>query len=300
VISVFVDVLLPVLLIAGIGGTIAHRLRMPVAPLAGLTFEVFSPALVFEALRDVRASGGTVGRIVIVVVVAFAVLAAVSVLWSRRVRHDRPTLAASALCSAVANMGNMGLPIAALAFDDAGLDVAVVAFVASSVLTYSGGVVLASSAYGSTRDALRAPIRVPALWAALAALLVRVGDLSVPSAVDATTATLAGAAIPCMLVVLGLQVREHAPALDDVRTAVMPLTLRLVASPAISAGLATVVGLDGVARRTMIVLGGMPTAVNTTILASQYRARPAFVTQVVVVSTLLSIVTLTALVALLR
>jgi predicted permease len=300
VISVFVDVLLPVVLIAGIGGTVAHHLRMPVAPLAGLTFEVFSPALVFDALQDVRAGSGTIGRIVIVIVVGFAVLTAASVLWSRSVQHDRPTLAASALSAAVANMGNMGLPVTALAFGEAGLEVAVVAFVASSVLTYSGGVVIASYASGSVRDAIRAPLRVPALWAALAALGVRFGDISLPSAVDQTTSALAGAAIPCMLVVLGLQVREHSPALDKVRVAAVPIGLRLCVSPAIAAGLTTVVGLDGVGRRTLIVLGGMPTAVNATILASQYRARPALVTQAVVASTVLSVASLTALVSLLR
>jgi predicted permease len=261
-IGVFIDVLLPVVLIAGIGGALAHRARMPVAPLAALTFDVFSPALVFDSLHDVRTSGATVGRIVAVVVGTFAIIAMVSILHSRRTRQDRPTLAAKALGSAVGNMGNMGLPVATLAFGRLGLEVAGVAFVASSVLTYSGGVILASCASGPARTAFLAPLRVPALWAAVAALAFRIGGLPTPRVVDATASTLAGAAIPAMLIVLGLHVRQHIPVVEDLRTAVIPLGLRLCASPLITAALATVVGLDGVARRTMILLGGMPTAVT--------------------------------------
>jgi predicted permease len=251
---------------------------------------VFSPALVFESLRDIRATGSTVGRVVLVVAVGFVLAAAISTAWSRLNREDRATTAAAALCGAVANMGNMGLPIATLAFGAKGLDVAVVAFVTASVLTYSGGIVLASLASGTARAALSAPLRVPALWASVAALAVRYGDLPVPGVVEASAGSLAGAAIPTMLVVLGLQVRGHVPTTDDL----------LLVSPLVAAGAVSAVGLGGVPGRTLILLGGMPTAVNTTIIASQYRARPALVTQAVVATTLLSLVSLTALLTLLR
>ncbi len=168
--AVFGGVLLPVLLVAGVGGAVAKRVGMPIAPLAALTFDVFSPALVFEALREVETSSATAVQVTVVIVAGFVVVAAASMAWSRHRHHDRPTLAAGALCAAVGNMGNMGLPIASLAFGRPGLDIAVVAFVASSVLTYSGAVMLASYASGSARDALRAPVRVPALWAALGRL----------------------------------------------------------------------------------------------------------------------------------
>jgi predicted permease len=300
VIDVFVDVVFPVLLIAAVGGWVARLAGMPMAPLAALTFNLFSPALVFDSLRDISASGATVGRIVLVSVVGFVVAASLSMAWSRAVGHDRPTLAASALCAAVANMGNMGLPIATLAFGRAGLDVAVVAFVASSLLSYSGGIVIASLASGSMGTALRAPLRAPAMWAAVAAMVVRFGDVPMPEALEASTSTLAGAAIPCMLVVLGLQVGAGARAARELGVVAAPLVLRLCLSPGLMALSAAVIGLDGVARRTMIVLAGMPTAVNATIIAARYAARPDMVTQVVVMSTLLSVITLPALISVLR
>ena len=45
-----------------------------------------------------------------------------------------------------------------------------------------------------------------------------------------------------------------------------------------------------------MVVSAMPTAVFTTILATQFQAKPAFVTNAVVLGTLLSLLTLTALI----
>jgi len=54
-----------------------------------------------------------------------------------------------------------------------------------------------------------------------------------------------------------------------------------------------------VARDVMIIGASMPTAVFTILTATQFNARPRFVSDVVVVSTLASIVTVTAVLAVL-
>ena len=299
-IDILLGVMLPVVLVAAIGSAVAQRAGLTAEPIATLTFNLLSPALVFQSLRDIRATSSTVGRVVAVIIIGFAITAVVSALWSRATGEDRATAAAAALCSAVANMGNMGLPVAALAFGERGLDVAAVAFVVSSVLTYSVGVVIASLAAGPARGALSAPLRVPALWASAAALAVRYGGVPVPGFVEDTAATMAGAAIPLMLVVLGLQIRNHAPTMADLRPVGGALAVRLCIGPAVAAAAVATMGLEGVPGRTVILLGGMPTAVNTTILAAQYDAKPGLVTQAVVASSLVSLVTLTTLLLLLR
>ena len=65
-------------------------------------------------------------------------------------------------------------------------------------------------------------------------------------------------------------------------------------------GLASVVGVTGVARQAGVVLASMPVAVMTTILAVEFDTAPAFVTSAVFLSTLLSPLTLTPLIAYLR
>jgi len=58
-------------------------------------------------------------------------------------------------------------------------------------------------------------------------------------------------------------------------------------------------GLTGVTRQVCVIQASMPTAVTTTILATEFEAEPQFVASVVFVSTLVSVITLTLLLALL-
>lgn len=299
-IDVFADVILPILLVAGIGGWLADRFDVDVGPLSRLTFFLLSPALVFDALSTVELSGEAAARIAGVGVIAWVLTAGVSLLLSRVLGHSPEQRSAIALAAAMSNGGNMGLPVAALAFDDAGFEVAIVLFVVSVMLAGTGGVVLASLAGGSgLGNAWSAPLKVPAVWAAAAGLVVGFSDVDLPTAITESAGTLGGASIPVMLIVLGLHVRRPVQAALGTDL-VLAVGLRLVAGPLLAWVATMMVALDGVPQRTAVVLGGMPTAVIATIYATEYNARPAFVTRVVVVSTLASILTLTVLVTSLR
>lgn len=297
--DVFAEVIAPILVVAGLGGWLGHRFGVSVGALSQLTFHLFSPALVFDAISSVELPASVAGRIVAAALAVFGASVLVSWLVGRLLGFEREDRAALVLVGSLSNGGNMGLPVALLAFGQPGLDVAVVAFVTGAFVTYTLGVVIASSATSSMRAAWSAPLRVPAVWAAVAGGVVNVADLDVPTTIEASTATLAGAAIPTMLVVLGLHVVGDL-GISGGRKVTAALVVRLVLGPLVAFGATEALGLDGVAQRTLIVLGGMPTAVITTILATQYRARPTFVTRVVVASTLVSIATLTVLVAALR
>jgi len=194
-------------------------------------------------------------------------------------------------------VGTADLRVAA--FGEAGLQVAVLNFVASALIANSLGIVLASSAHRDRRAALQAPLRYPVLYAAALGLVVRAFGVDLPQAVSSPIGTLAGAAIPIMLVVLGLQLRTSGQriAATDVTAVVFG---RLLVAPVAGWAVATAVGLRGVERGTMVVLAAMPVAVVTTILAAEFRARVDFVARVVAVSTVVSIPTLTVLISLVR
>ena len=79
VLRVFAEVMLPVLLVAAVGGAAGRRLRIPVKTLADLVFFVFSPALVFVSIADIELAGGEIVRIVAVVVAVFVANLALAV-----------------------------------------------------------------------------------------------------------------------------------------------------------------------------------------------------------------------------
>jgi predicted permease len=118
-----------------------------------------------------------------------------------------------------------------------------------------------------------------------------------PTALEASSETLAGATIPIMLVVLGLQLQTlHGN--DHLFDLVAVNVQRLVVAPGAAWLAATALSLEGIERGTLVVLAAMPAAVMTTILATEFKAEPGFVTRVVVSSTLASIASLTVLIAL--
>ena len=299
--GVFTDVIVPIIVVAGLGGWLAERAKMPVAALSELTFYLFSPALVFTYMADLEISGEAATRIVASFTAAWVATAGLAMVYAIARRHDRSTRSAIALTSALNNGGNMGLPIAFLAFGEAGLEVAVLAFVASAVLAYTVGIMLASLAGGAgLTSAATAPLKVPTIWAALAALAVNAADVEIATSIDATLDTLGGASIPVMLVVLGMQMRQPVQAGSARADVISSATLRLVIAPLLAWAATEALHVDGVAQRTIVVVYAMPTAVVATILATQYNARPAFVTRAVIWSTAASVVTLTVLVAWVR
>jgi hypothetical protein len=72
-----------------------------------------------------------------------------------------------------------------------------------------------------------------------------------------------------------------------------------VAAPLLALGVAALVGLSGMPYNISVVESSMPTAVIASVLAIQFGADSEFVSSVIVVSTLASIVTLSILLAVL-
>jgi predicted permease len=300
VLDVFLEVVLPVLLVAAAGGYAGRRLGLSLETLSKAVFYLFSPCLVFTSISTIELSGGDIARLVAVAVGVFVANAVVAFGWSAARDSDRPTRAASVLNSCVVNQGNMGLPMAALAFGDAGLRIAVVVFVTGVLLWSSAGIALASLARGthSPRRAMLAPLRYPSIYAAVAGALVNVADIDLPVAIAESAGSLGDASVPTMLVVLGLQFRR--PNLDGIAEPLAATVNRLVIGPLVAWPLAAAIGLGGVAGRTSIMLAGMPTAVMSTILAIELDARAELVVRTVILSTLLSVVSLTVLITVLR
>ncbi|KAA2302259.1 AEC family transporter, partial [Clostridioides difficile] len=73
--------------------------------------------------------------------------------------------------------------------------------------------------------------------------------------------------------------------------------LRLLIGPAIGISIVLLLGLEGIAAQALIIASGMPTGVNASILAEEYDNEPDFAAQTVLISTLLNIITITALIS---
>jgi malate permease and related proteins len=297
--SIFISDLLPVFAIAGVGFVLARFAGVQVQAVSRLTFHALAPALVFNILATSTADSGQVGRMTLFYALVALSAATMARLVAIPLRLDRRALTAFLLVVICSNSGNYGLPVTLLAFGREALTFASVYFVASSMFTYTGGVFLAASGKRSVRDALLGVARIPAVYGAAAALLTLSMGIRLPGGVMAPVTLLSDAAVPMMILVLGMQLerasRPERPAV--VAAAVM---VSLVLTPVVALGIAYLVGLQGDALRAGVLQTSMPTAVITTILAVEFDVLPDFVTSVVFVSTLLSPLTVTLMIAYLQ
>ena len=200
--------LLPVFAIAGVGFLLARYAGVQVQTVSRLTFHALAPAFVFNTLVNSTAESSQIGRMAL-----FYLLVAISAATMARIaaiplRLDRRALSAFMLVVVCSNSGNYGLPVTLLAFGREALTFASVYFVASSIFSYTGGVLLAASGRRSLRDAIVGIARVPAVYGAMAAALTLSLGIHLPGAVIAPITLLSEAALPMMILVLGMQLER--------------------------------------------------------------------------------------------
>ena len=295
--DVFLVVVLPVFLVAAIAAVFQRFRRLPMTSLSQVTLYLFTPALIFVSLLDQQLPIGASLRIVAATILGTTFILIVGALASRFLRHDRPMQSAFLLATAFPNAGNMALPVLLLAFGQEGLNAGVMVFLTQAVLGNSVGIIVAARSQTTGWEPLKQVFKLPTLYAIVAAALVRFVGLDLPVAVYAAAKLLAQAAIPVMLVVLGLQLGGTVK-FEDEKSLAAALVLRLALAGPLAWLAAALVGLQGIGAQAVVIVASMPVAVFTTILATQFNARPRFVTNAVLASTFVSVLTLTVIITL--
>lgn len=297
--QIFVDNIIPILIAAAAGFIVARRFQIDPNPIGKLLFNIFSPCLVFSSLSTSEIEGSEF-VIIFAAVILFQVIMALMALglaWIHGVNPvDRATTMLAAFCF---NAGNYGLSLVNFAFGPEIFARSVVAFVATVIGHYSLGIFVASSGRQSPFVSLLSILKTPAVYAAAAALLVKAFQISVPLAIDRSVSLLADAAIPVMLVLLGLQLAQSVK-LRNAPLVVSSAGLKLVAAPLIAWIIALFLSMPTASAVAFIIQSSTPTAVITIIFATEFDLNRELSLNFILASTLFSPVTLSILILLLR
>jgi hypothetical protein len=135
----------------------------------------------------------------------------------------------------------------------------------------------------------------PALYAVPLGLIANRFGWVLPLPLLRPLEMLGRAAVPTMLVVLGLQLAALPVDRRHCKLIGMATFFRLGLAPLLALALAIPLGLSGLARQVGVLQAAVPTAVTASIIASRYDAEPNLVAGSVLVSSLVSLVTVTAL-----
>ena len=296
-VPVFLNTLLPVFLVAGAGFLLAGRFHIDARSTGRILFYLCTPSLVFRSLYQMEGALEQLQHLAVITV--SVTLAAILLGWLAGWGQERQMRAAITLTSGISNNGNMGMPIALFAFGQAGLGIASVYFVVSSMMSNTLGVFIGSAGRLHFWAALRQSFSAPVPYAAVAGLLCNYYQLQVPTPIFESVNLLANAAVPIMLVVLGVQL--HAvPRGEQLPLIARPVLIRLVVAPLLSLGLCILLGVTGLTLDVFILQAAVPTAVMTSVLATEFEAALRFVAAVVFYCTVASMVTLSVVLTLLR
>lgn len=308
--SVFATAILPIVAVGGVGYLLGSVRDVDTDALNVIVVYVLAPALVFHSLATTTLAGSTLARITAAVVLFHAAAILVAEAAGRVVGASRTALAAVILVTAFPNTGNYGIPVSNFAFGETGRATAVVCLSVQAVLIYTVGVYVAGrGSAGGVGDGLRRVFSVPLVYAVVAALVARwLGVVPPVESTAMSTLQLVGdSAIPVMLLLVGIQLArtDVGSTLSAVGGAV---GLKMVLAPVIGAGVALAVGFsDPSVARTFVLETAMPSAVTPVILVGEFAEGEVagvpvteFVSTAIFATTLASVVTLTAVIAILR
>ncbi len=296
--AVFLNVILPVFGIVILGCVLGTRLKLQAQTLNRVAYYIFVPAFIFHAISASKIPFANTVKMACFIVAALVLVSLIAGGIAFLLRRSREMIAAFVMIAVFGNVGNFGLAVIRFRLGDAAVAPATIYFVVIVITAFIVCVSAAGWARGGRRGALGGLLKTPALWAAIPALIVAHSDMAVPLMVSRMIGLLAGAMIPVMLFALGLQLLEQKRVHLSVDVVVATST-RLLLAPALACLLAVPFHLHHIDHAAGVLQAGMPAAVLVAIISKEYDVVPDFVTSVVLVSTLVSLVTLTGIMVML-
>ncbi len=276
------ETVVPVFSVVLLGCWLAGRSRIDLPTLSNLALLVTSPALMFSVLGGAEADFASWGVLVsgtLWIALGTAVLAA---LYLRFAGSGRRGLLLPAIFW---NAGNLTLPLARLAYGDAGLEAAAVIFVTVAILNSTVGLWIAKGENG-----LSEIFRMPLAYGSVGGLALAISGQTLPRFVMEPIEMLGAMAIPLLLINLGMHLRNLA--LRDVRHTVVVVAIRIVGGATCAVLFISLLVVSGVERKVLLLASIMPAAVINVIIAQRYSTDPSLVASAVVLGTAISLVTI--------
>jgi malate permease and related proteins len=274
------DVIIPVFLIVAFGYGYARRNAPDMSVFNRIALDVLAPVLVYSALssKDFHLAshvllliGGTV------LILGSGLLAwPVARLFGAKTRTLVPVVMFN-------NCGNMGLPLALLAFGPANFGAAVALFSVSNLFHFSIGSRI-TSASARTRDLLTSPLMIGTALGFASALT----DIRPPDVLLAGLKLLGDALLPMMLFALGVRLTSLTRA--GLAAGLLGALARPLIGLSIGIPLAWALGIEGAARGQLLLFAALPPAVMQFMLAERYQQEPDKVAAMIMLGNALAVV----------
>ena len=285
------------------------------------------PALLFQALAEARWSEldqpGFVAAIALGMLATFVPWVALArgssepFEGSERARKTLPDASIEALAASYPNTGFMGIPLCLAVFGRAGLQPAIIATILTACLLFGLSLALIEiglspgrATGGAIAKAAATLARNPLLVAPALGALFAIAHIPRPAPLTRFTSLLGAAASPCALVTIGLFLAQNPGIGDDGRggarrqargdvvTIVAIVALKMLVQPAVTGVLVfAVFDLPRPWSTAALLLSALPIGTGPFMLAKLYDREAAVTSRAILLSTVVSLVTTSLLVA---
>jgi predicted permease len=273
------QVIVPVFLIVAIGYGYARRANPDMTGFNRIVLDVLTPVIVYTALAGKEFRWRE--QLPLLLAGAALILLTGLVAWgvARVARTQARTLVPVVMFT---NCGNMGLPLALLAFGPDGFGAAVALFSISNLIHFSLGARI-TSAGARTRELLLSPLMIASALGFASA----VSGVRPPEMLFAGLKLLGDAMVPLMLFALGVRLTQLRR--RDVPRGLLGAFARPLVGLAVALPLAWALDLHGMQRAQLVLFGALPPAVMQFLLAERYDQEPERVAAMILLGNALAV-----------
>ena len=293
--QILLQVILPIVIIIAVGMVLHRAFQFDMKTFSKLILYFYLPALTFVKIYEARATPWLLLNIFGFLGIHFMVLCLVGRLVSKLCGHDRKMTASFSNSIALTNNGNVGIPVNDLAFqhNPLAMSVQMIVVLFEIFVTFTYGLLNASSAHSGLKKAAGQFVRLPVFYMLVLGLAFNMLEIKLPDCIWIPLNTAASGMLAIALVSIGAQV-AGVKFYRNTFNVIISALLRLMVSPALAFLLLGILRIDGTVAQTLWIASAMPSSRNSAVLALEYNNEPEFSAQTVLISTLCSSITLTA------
>ena len=269
-------ILFPIFAIVAAGYFYGRKHKPEMAVANRLNIDVFVPAVVFAAIAgksyDIASYAPlALGALLVLLVCGLAA-------WpvARLMGVPAKTFVPPMMFN---NSGNIGLPLALLAWGEDALPAAVIMFITENFLHFSFGARLLDP-----HARILTLWRVPVVAASVAGLMVAIFKIPVWQPAMIAIKMLGDISVPLLLFSLGVRMTDVA--FGEWKITLVGALLRPLLGMAVAWGVVEAIGLQGQQAAMLIVFGSLPPAVLNFLFAERYRQEPQRVASIVLIGNL--------------
>lgn len=299
------EILFPIFAIILAGYLIQKKFQLDLNGFTKVQLYLFIPALIFVKIATSQLESDLITLIFGFTVALFFILMLMSFVFAKLLHLDRKKEKAFINAISLRNQGNFGIPLITLLYAGTSnghtyaLSIHMIVLFATNLLLNTIGLYNASSGTYTKKEALIKVLRLPMVYVVVFGFIFKSTGLTIVGPIYSTLTLMGDAVVPLALFTLGAQLASTKLTFLD-KSLPIAVASRLILSPLIAYLMTLALGITGIVAEVLIIGAAAPTAVNSVLLAMEFKGDAFYASESVLLTTLLSIITVTLTIIFLR